>query len=117
MKDIPTIYHNPRCMKSRQTLQLMRDNNVEPKIVEYLKEMPSAEELKYILAKLDLNVTDIIRKEEAVYKEKFKGKTFNDDEWLTIIDENPKLLQRPIVVKGRKAIIGRPPENVIDLLK
>lgn len=117
MNDIPTIYHNPRCSKSRQTLKLIRDNNVEPKIVEYLKEMPSAKDLKLILAKLDMKVTDVIRKEEAVFKEKFKGKSFNDDEWLTIIDENPKLLQRPIVVKGSKAVMGRPPENVIDLLK
>lgn len=117
MKETPIIYHNPRCSKSRQSLQLLRDNNVEPTIVEYLKEMPSKADLKLILAKLDLNITEVIRKGETVYKEKFKGKTFNDDEWLTIIAENPKLLERPIVVKGSKAVIGRPPENVIDLLK
>ncbi len=115
MAEETVIYHNPRCRKSRETLALIRENGVEPKIVEYLKEMPSSSELKLILAKLNLSVQDVLRKGEAEYKEKFKGKSFTDDEWLEIIQEYPKLLERPIVVKGSKAAMGRPPENVNKL--
>lgn len=111
-----TIYHNPRCSKSRQTLQIIRDNGVEPTIVEYLKEMPSKEDLKRILAKLNLGIQDVLRKGEAIYKERFKGKNFTDDEWITIVIENPKLLERPIVVVRDRGVIGRPPENVNNLL-
>jgi arsenate reductase (glutaredoxin) len=110
------IYHNPRCSKSRQTLQLIKDANVAVEIVEYLNEIPTKEELKLILMQLNLQPKDIIRKGEAVYKEKFKNSDFNEDEWIKIMIEYPKLIERPIVVKGNKAILGRPPENVLDLL-
>lgn len=110
------IYHNPRCSKSRQTLQLLRDNGVEPTIIEYLKETPSAAELKKILAKLHLNPQDIIRKGEQIYKDRFKNLDFTDDEWVDILVENPKLIERPIVLKGNKGVIGRPPENIETLL-
>ena len=110
------IYHNPRCSKSRQTLQLIKDAGADVEIIEYLNVIPTAEELKTILMKLNLKPTDIIRKGEAVYKEKFKTSNFNDDEWIKIMIEYPKLIERPIVVKGNKAIIGRPPENVLDLI-
>ncbi|HCY46281.1 MAG TPA: arsenate reductase (glutaredoxin) [Flavobacteriales bacterium] len=111
-----TIYHNPRCSKSRETLALIRENGVEPEIREYLKEIPSKDELKLVLAKLDLNIKDILRKGEKVYKDKFKGMNFTDEEWITIVLENPKLIERPIVIKGNKAVLGRPPENVLELL-
>tara|TARA_B100000768_G_scaffold84455_1_gene79838 strand:- start:5110 stop:5457 length:348 start_codon:yes stop_codon:yes gene_type:complete len=111
-----TIYHNPRCSKSRETLALIRENGGEPEIREYLKEIPSKEELKLVLAKLDLNIKDILRKGEKLYKDKFKGMNFTDEEWMTIVLENPKLMERPIVIKGNKAILGRPPENVLELL-
>lgn len=111
-----TIYHNPRCSKSRETLAILKENGVEPQILEYLKEIPSKEELKLVLAKLNLNVKDIIRKGEKVYKEKFKGMNFTDEEWMTILLENPKLIERPIVVRGNKAVLGRPPANVLDLI-
>lgn len=109
------IYHNPRCSKSRETLQLIKDAGVEVEIVEYLKAIPTADDLKTILMKLNLNPTDILRKGEAVYKEKFKNSNFNDDEWIKIMIEYPKLIERPIVVKGNKAILGRPPQNVLEL--
>tara|TARA_B100000809_G_C14802607_1_gene410831 strand:- start:52 stop:390 length:339 start_codon:yes stop_codon:yes gene_type:complete len=109
------IYHNPRCSKSRETLQLIKDAGVEVEIVEYLKAIPTAEELKMILMKLNLKPTDIIRKGEAVYKEKFKNSDFNDDEWIKVMLEYPKLIERPIVIKGNKAILGRPPQNVLEL--
>ncbi len=109
------IYHNPRCRKSRETLELIRSKGVEPEIVLYLDKVPSAAELKLLLAKLDMNIQDIIREEEALYKQKLKGLLLNDDEWIDILRENPKLIQRPIVVSGSRAIIGRPPENVLKL--
>jgi len=109
------IYHNPRCSKSRETLQIIKDAGVEVEIVEYLKSIPTAEDLKTILMKLNLKPTDILRKGEAVYKEKFKNSDFNDDEWIKVMIEYPKLIERPIVVKGNKAILGRPPQNVLDL--
>ena len=110
------IYHNPRCSKSRQTLQLLQDKGVEAEIVEYLKNIPTAEELKIILAKLNLKPTQILRKGEAVYKEKFKTSNFTDEEWIDVMIEYPKLIERPIVIRDNKAVLGRPPENVLDLI-
>ncbi|PCJ28131.1 MAG: arsenate reductase (glutaredoxin) [Flavobacteriales bacterium] len=110
------IYHNPRCSKSRQTLQLIKDAGVTVEIVEYLKTIPTIKELEMVLMKLNLKPKDIIRKGESVYKEKFKNSNFNDDEWIKIMIEYPKLIERPIVIKGNKAIICRPPENVLDLI-
>ena len=109
------IYHNPRCRKSRETLQLINDQGEKVEIVEYLNETPSVETLRAILEKLGLKPMDIVRKGEQVYKENFKGKDYNDEAWLKILHENPKLIERPIVVKGDKAIIGRPPTNVKQL--
>jgi len=110
------IYHNPRCSKSRETLQLIKDAGAEVEIIEYLKEIPTTADLKDLLMKLNLKPTDILRKGEAVYKEKFKNSNFNDDEWVKIMVEYPKLIERPIVVKGNKAILGRPPQNVLALI-
>lgn len=110
------IYHNPRCSKSRQTLQIIKSANVEVEIVEYLNEILTKEELKVILMKLNLQAKDIVRQGETIYKEKFKNSNFNNEEWIQILIENPILIERPIVVKGNKAILGRPPENVLELL-
>ena len=109
------IYHNPRCRKSRETLQLINDQGEEVEIVEYLNEIPTVETLRSILKKLGLKPIEIVRKGEQIYKENFKGKDYDDEEWLKILHENPKLIERPIVVKGGKAIIGRPPSNVNQL--
>lgn len=110
------ILHNPRCRKSRETLQIIEDKGVDVEIVEYLKTPPTAEELKDIVSKLGISVTDIIRKGEAIYKENFKGKDIPEDDWFQILAENPKLIERPIVIKQNKAIVGRPPENVLEIL-
>lgn len=110
------IYHNPRCMKSRQSLSIIKDAGVDAEVIEYLKNTPTAAEIKDLLVKLNLKPIDIIRKGEAIYKEKFKGKNFADEEWVQIMTEHPKLIERPIVVSGNKAVIGRPPENVKELL-
>lgn len=109
------IYHNPRCRKSRETLQILQDKGAHVEIIEYLKTPPSKEELKAILKKLGRKPLDIIRKNEAIFKEKFKGKEYPDDRWIQIMVENPVLIERPIVIKNNKAVIGRPPENVLEL--
>jgi len=111
------IYHNPRCRKSRETLQLIVDNGIEPEIVLYLEEVPSQKLIKELLKKLSLKAEDIVRKSEPIYKEKFKSRTLTEKEWLRALVKYPKLIERPIVVKGSKAIIGRPPNNVLSLFK
>ena len=112
-----TIYHNPRCSKSRQTLALLEENGVKPTIIEYLKEGVSQKEMVGLLKKLGLQAQDLIRTGEEIYKTLgLKGKNLTEGEWIAIIVENPKLLQRPIVVKDDQAIVGRPPENVLQLL-
>lgn len=110
------IYHNPRCSKSRQTLALITDSGKEVEIIEYLNEPPTFEELKSIVALLGISPESLLRKNEAIFKEQFKGKTLSDDEWIQIMIENPKLIERPIVVDGKKAVLGRPPEKVLNLL-
>lgn len=110
------VYHNPRCRKSREALAYLRERSIEPDVIEYLKEVPSAEDLKKVLAKLNLDVEQLIRREERVFKEKFKGKNFTTDEWIEIMRENPKLIQRPIIMNRRKAVIGRPVENIDEIL-
>lgn len=110
------IYHNPRCRKSRETLSLIRESGHEPEIIEYLQNPPSASELKELLKRMGKKPMEIIRKGEAVFKSNFKGKTFSDDEWIRIMVENPKLIERPIVVKGDEVRLGRPPETVKEIL-
>jgi len=111
-----TIYHNPRCTKSRQTLQLIRDAGVEPEIVEYLKSPPTTAEVDSILKKLKMEPLEAMRHKEVVYSELgLNGDTSREDA-IRAMAENPILIERPIVVRGRKAIICRPPENVNNLL-
>jgi len=112
-----TIYHNPLCSKSRQTLELINNNKVEVEIVEYLKQPPTLTQLQNILSSLNLKAQDIMRKKEVEYKESGLGNaSLTENEQLKLIIANPKVMERPIVVKGEKAIIGRPPENVLELL-
>jgi arsenate reductase (glutaredoxin) len=111
------IYHNPRCSKSRQTLQLLQDNNIDPQVVEYLKETPGVEELDVILTKLNLEPNQIVRKKEDAYRQLgLANKSLTRQEYLKILVANPVLIERPIVVKGNKAALGRPPENVLEIL-
>lgn len=112
-----TIYHNPRCSKSREALELIRESGTEPTIVEYMKEVPSEAELKKLLMKLGQPAESILRRNEPIFKEKFKGLQFNEDEWVKVMTEEPRLIERPIVVRGHKAVVGRPMENVIDLIE
>lgn len=112
-----TILHNNRCSKSRLALKVLQDENCEIEIIDYIKNTPSKKELKTILDKLGLNAFDIIRKKEPIFLEKFKGKTFTNSEWIQLLTEHPILIERPIVIDGYKAVIGRPTELVVDLLK
>lgn len=111
-----TIYHNPRCMKSRQTLELIEKSGTTPQVVEYLKTPPSKEELRDIVKKLGIKPEELVRKSERIFKDEFKGKKLSDEEWLNVLADNPKLMERPVVVMGDQAVIGRPPENVNSLL-
>lgn len=111
------IYHNPRCSKSRQTLELLKEQGIEPEIIEYLKTPPSATELNHILEKLGLEPRDLMRKKEAEYKNAGLDNQSLDRQ--TLIDgmiNNPILIERPIVIANGKAAIGRPPENVLAIL-
>ena len=110
------IYHNPRCSKSRQTLAIIEENGADVEIIEYLKDIPSASELKEVLSKLGMKPAEILRKGEADFKENYKGKELSDNEWIAAMIKFPKLIERPIVVKDNKAVLGRPPENVKHLL-
>ena len=112
-----TIYHNPRCSKSRQTLELIRAKGIEPVIVEYLSETPDADELTSLLAKLGKAPREIMRKGEAVFKELgLKDPALTDNALIAAMVANPILIERPIVVNGDKAALGRPPEDVLDIL-
>jgi arsenate reductase len=112
-----TLYHNPRCSKSRATLALLAEHGVEPAVVEYLKTPPSVSELKALLSKLKLKPGELVRKGEDIYKEEFGKRTPTDAQLLAAMAKHPVLIERPILVKGAKAAIGRPPENVLTLLK
>jgi len=112
-----TIYHNPRCSKSRQTLALLEERGISPRVVDYLKTPPSAAELKAILKKLGLRPRDLMRKGEPLYAELgLKDRDLDDDALIALMVANPLLIERPIVVSGGKAAIGRPPESVIRIL-
>ena len=112
-----TIYHNPRCSKSRQTLALIEETGVTPKIVKYLETPPSAAELKRVLMKLGLKPRDILRRSEALYAElSLQDPGLKDDALIATMVANPILIERPIVVSGDKAALGRPPESVLEIL-
>ena len=112
-----TIYHNPRCSKSRQALQLLRERGIEPQIVEYLKTPPSADEIDVVLTKLGLEPRAVMRAKEAAYREAGMGdESLSRNALIDLMAANPIVIERPIVVSGRRAALGRPPENVLSVL-
>ncbi len=112
------IYYKSDCSKCNTALSLVKEETDEElDLVEYLVETPDEQELKKIVQMLGINVEQLVRKKEVLYLEKFEGKKFGDEEWYTILKENPILIERPIVVLGDKAIIGRPPETIIEFIK
>lgn len=111
------ILHNPRCSKSRQTLALLEDNGVQPKVIEYLKQPPSVSELEEICTKLGVEPQAIVRKKEALFKSlELVEQELTRQQWLETLHQHPKLIERPIVIHGNHARIGRPPENVLELV-
>lgn len=112
-----TLYHNPRCSKSRQTLQLLKDNNITPEIVLYLEQVPTAETISELLVKLGISARALLRKGELAYKENnLSDSGWSEQALIDAMHAQPKLIERPIVVTGERAVLGRPPENVLELL-
>lgn len=112
------IYYKPNCTTCQTALSLVKnETREEPDLVEYLVETPDENELRNIVKMLGITVEQLVRKKEHLYKEQYEGKNISDDEWLTILKENPILIERPIVILGDKAMIGRPPETIVDFIK
>lgn len=112
-----TIYHNPRCSKSRQTLALLEHAGIEPRVVKYLETPPDADTLRALITRLGLgSAHELVRSNEAEYREAGLSPSSDDETVIEALVRYPKLLQRPVVVKGERAVIGRPPENVHDLI-
>ena len=109
------IYHNPRCSKSRQALELVKSKASEFEIIEYLKNPLKFEEITLLLSQLNITPIELIRIQESIWKENYNGKEMHDDEIINVIVNHPKLMERPIITTNKKTIIGRPPENVLDL--
>lgn len=111
-----TIYHNNRCSKSRETLQIIEASGKPFKVVKYLEDVPSKDELNHIIDLLDIMPIDLIRKNEDVWKDNFKNENLSDEALIDVMVKYPKLIERPIVINGEKAVIGRPPQQVVDIL-
>ncbi len=112
-----TIFHNPHCKKSRAGLHWLVEHKLDFEVIEYLKNPISEKDFRQLLQKLHLKASDLIRTQEETYKTQFKNKSFNEDEWVHILLENPKLIKRPIVAAKLKAVIGDPVENLECLIK
>lgn len=110
-----TVYHNPRCSKSRLALQYLEAEGKDFDIVEYLKEIPTADTMDDILNKLGMEPEALLRKNEADFKQNFKGKELSRTEWIEAMRTFPKLIERPIVIKGKKAVVARPAEKIAEL--
>ena len=110
------IYHNNMCSKSRCALDLIKETGKPYEVVEYLKNTPTDTELREILAKLNMKPEELLRKGEKLFKEQFAGKTFSEEEWIRIMVANPVLIERPIIVSEKGAVIGRPAENIQKIL-
>ncbi|MCP4976927.1 MAG: arsenate reductase (glutaredoxin) [Maribacter sp.] len=111
------IYHNPRCTKSRQGLEAVEKSGEQFEVVKYLENIPTKDELRQVLGYLKMSADNLVRKNEVIWKENYRGRDLSEDEILDAMIENPKLIERPIVIKGNKAVIGRPTEKILDLIK
>lgn len=110
------IYHNNRCSKSRCGIEILENSGKEFEVVKYLENIPSKDELKEIINLLNISPIQLVRKNEKIWKEEFKGKELSDAEIITAMVENPKLIERPIIINGNKAVIGRPPESILEII-
>ena len=111
------IYHNRRCSKSRAACQLVAQSGLPAEIIDYLETPPSRDELRVLLRQLGMPAADLVRRGEAVFRQLYAGRTLSDDEWLDALVAHPILIERPIVVRGDRAVVGRPPEKVLELLQ
>ena len=111
-----TIYHNNRCSKSREGLCFLQDKKADFQVINYMENIPSVAELKDLLKKLNIPALDLVRKKEAIWIEQYKGKELSEDEIIQAMIENPKLIERPIIVNGNKAVIARPTERINEIL-
>ena len=110
------IYHNPRCRKSREGIKYLESKKINFEVIDYIKNNLSLEQIRNILKKLQLKPIELVRKNEAIWKEKYKGKDFSDEQLIKILSNEPKLIERPIIVSEKLAVIGRPAENIDKLL-
>ena len=110
------IYHNPRCRKSREGIKYLESKKINFEVIDYIKNNLSSEQIRNILKKLQLKPIELVRKNEAIWKEKYKGKDFTDPQLIKILSNEPKLIERPIIVSEKLAVIGRPAENIDKLL-
>lgn len=110
------IYHNPRCRKSREGIKYLESKKINFEVIDYIKNNLSLEQIKNILKKLQLKPIELVRKNEVIWKDKYKGKEFTDDQLMKILSNEPKLIERPIIVSEKLAVIGRPAENIDKLL-
>ncbi len=111
------LYHNTRCKISREALKILQDNAQDYKVIEYMKTPLSMEDIKDLLIRLNLSPQQLLRKNERLFRQNYKGLEFNDEEWIKVMSENPVLIERPIAVKGSKAIIARPSQRILYLIK
>ena len=111
-----TIYHNNRCRKSREGLEILENSNKPFEIKKYLEDVPTKNELQDVISKLAINPIDLVRKNETIWKDNFKNKELSDSQILDAMVKNPKLIERPIVINGNKAVIGRPPEKILEII-
>ncbi len=111
-----TLYHNPRCSKSRQALQLLEEEGETIEIVKYLENPPTHQELKQVIELLGIDPIKLVRTQEPDWRENYKGKNLTNDEVIDAMIQHPKLIERPIAIKGTHAVVGRPPEKVLDIL-
>ncbi|WP_136481165.1 arsenate reductase (glutaredoxin) [Cognatitamlana onchidii] len=110
------IYHNNRCSKSRCGLQILEESGKDFEVIKYLETPPTFDDLKSIINKLGIAPINLVRKNEAIWKGSFKGKNLTDDQIIQAMIDHPKLIERPIVINGSKAVVGRPPETILDLI-
>lgn len=110
------IYHNPRCTKSREGLEILEKSGKDFEVIKYLENIPNKKELNELIDLLGIKPEQLLRKNEKIWKENFKGKTLSDSEIVDAMIAHPKLIERPIVVSGKKAIIGRPPQNILKII-
>ena len=111
-----TIYHNPRCRKSREGLTLLEESGKDFEVVRYLENQFTSNELKEVLTKLGMKPLDLVRKNEAIWKAEYKGKDLSDNDIVDAMVRHPKLIERPIVINKNKAVVGRPPESILDII-